>query len=99
MLITVMIIFSGQATVYPSWTPGKPVYAATSASSGYRQYGKQVTSSQFGHHVAPFVGASGYSVNTEATRNLFSNDNKVKQDGKSFHLPKLVLVNGPMTDG
>jgi hypothetical protein len=89
-------IFSGQATLYPSWTPGTPEYSATPANSGYGNYGQQATSSEFGHHATPFTGKSGHSVNTEATITLISNYDEVKQDGQSFHLTKLVSVNDPV---
>jgi hypothetical protein len=95
-------IFLGQATVYPSWTPAMPVYAATVANRGYGNYGQQATSPQFGHHASPFVGASvqrsGHIANTKASRALISNDDEVKQDWQSFHLPKLVSVNGLVAD-
>jgi hypothetical protein len=73
-------------------------HADSSGGGSASRYGRQPTASQFGHHAAPFVGASGHSANTEATRALISNNDKVKHDGKSFYLPKLVPVNGTVAD-
>jgi hypothetical protein len=56
-------------------------HANSSAGGGTSHYGQQATSSQFGHHDAPFVGVSDHSVKTEANRALISNDDEVKQDG------------------
>jgi hypothetical protein len=76
---------------------GAPVFAAPETSA-------------FGHHGSfggttndGFIGAasgwSAFGTTSEDQRQvLISNEEEVKQDGQSYHLPKMVSVNAPLPD-